>query len=417
MGPGQGATIIHADLDAFYASVEQLLDPSLLGRPVAVGAGVVLAASYEAKAYGVGAGMAGWRARQLCPDLQFVGGHFSEYQRRADQVMTVLEHFTPIVERVSIDEAFIDVSGAVHLFGPPAEIGAAIRLRVRAETGLPISVGAARTKHLAKIASQVAKPDGLVVVEPDRELEFLTPLPVGLVWGVGPSTRARLARVGIHTIGELALTPTALLQGLVGQAVGARLGSLANNLDGRRVEKARRASSMGAQAALGRRRAEPELLASTLGYLSDRVAGRLRAAGRAGRTVTVRVRFPGMRSVSRGATLPAPVCATRTLTEVALELVDAALADNPGEREVTLLAVSVSHLVDAPALQLQLPIGSPGKEIQPGSAVGSSRWALDRAVDSVRDRFGRGSVGYARVVFTQEGRVPEEFRELAEREP
>src|SRR5438552_9717316 len=175
MAPGARATILHADLDAFYASVEQLLDPHLRGRPVAVGGGVVLAASYEAKAFGVGAGMPGWRARRLCPGLRFVGGHFREYQRLGDEVIDVLRDYTPLVERISIDEAFLDVAGSVHLFGPPGDIAAIIRQRVRDEIGLPVSVGVARTKHLAKVASQVAKPDGLVVVQPERGLEFLHP--------------------------------------------------------------------------------------------------------------------------------------------------------------------------------------------------------------------------------------------------
>ena len=198
--PDGGPTILHADLDAFYASVEQLLDPALRGRPIAVGGGpsggVVLAASYEAKAFGVQGGMPGWRAARLCPGLTFVRGHFGEYQRLADAVMDVLADVTPLVERISIDEAFLDVSGATHLFGPPEAIGRAIRRRVRTEIGLPISVGAARTKHLAKIASQVAKPDGIVVVQPGTEREFLDPLPVGLIWGVGPVNEQRLADLG-----------------------------------------------------------------------------------------------------------------------------------------------------------------------------------------------------------------------------
>ncbi|HJY48855.1 MAG TPA: DNA polymerase IV, partial [Stellaceae bacterium] len=181
-------------MDAFYASVEQLLDPSLRGKPIAVGGGVVLAASYEAKAFGVRGGMPGRQARELCPQLTFVSGHFEHYQRLGDAAIKVVNDFTPLVERISIDEAFADVAGCTHLFGPPAEIARAIRRRVRAELGLPISVGVARTKHLAKIASQVAKPDGLVVVDPDTELEFLHHLPVELMWGVGPVTRARLAR-------------------------------------------------------------------------------------------------------------------------------------------------------------------------------------------------------------------------------
>src|SRR5438046_8165627 len=200
---GTTATILHADLDAFYASVEQLLDPSLRGKPIAVGGGVVLAASYEAKAFGDHGGMPGRRARELCPDLVFVGGHFKEYQRLGDAAIRVLGDFTPLVERVSIDEAFADVAGCTHLFGPPVEIAKAIRQRVRTELGLAISVGVARTKHLAKIASQVAKPDGMVVVDPETEIEFLHRLPVELMWGVGPATQARLAKIGVLTIGQL----------------------------------------------------------------------------------------------------------------------------------------------------------------------------------------------------------------------
>ncbi|HUO49567.1 MAG TPA: DNA polymerase IV, partial [Acidimicrobiales bacterium] len=278
MARAPGATILHADLDAFYASVEQLLDPSLRGRPIAVGNGVVLAASYEARGLGVRSGMPGWRARQLCPDLRFVGGHFTEYQRLGDRVIDVLRDFTPVVERVSIDEAFLDVTGAVHLFGPPSDIAAAIRARVRSEIGLPVSVGVARTKHLAKIASQVAKPDGLVVVHPTGERRFLDPLPVGLIWGVGPATRERLAASGIHTIGELVATSPDVLGRLVGRANGAKLGLLASNVDPRHVDTARPTRSVGAQAALGRAAPSGELLRTTLGYLVDRVAGRLRAS-------------------------------------------------------------------------------------------------------------------------------------------
>src|SRR5262247_3091247 len=227
------ATILHADLDAFYASVEQLLDPSLRGKPIAVGGGVVLAASYEAKAFGVHGGMSGRRARQLCPQLRFVPGHFHDYQRLGDAAMRVLSDFTPLVERLSIDEAFADVAGCERLFGPPVEIAKAVRRRVREELGLAISVGVARTKHLAKIASQVAKPDGLVVVDAERELDFLHCLPVELMWGVGPVTKARLAQVGVNTIGELAQMPGRRLQRLLGRALGTKLGALAWNCDSR----------------------------------------------------------------------------------------------------------------------------------------------------------------------------------------
>src|SRR5271155_1365781 len=246
------ATILHADLDAFYASVEQLLDPSLRGKPIAVGGGVVLAASYEARAFGIHGGMPGRQARELCPQLIFVGGHFKDYQRLGDAAINVLNDFTPLVERISIDEAFADVAGCTHLFGPPAEIAETIRRRVRAELGLPISVGVARTKHLAKIASQVAKPDGLVVVNPDTELDFLHDLPVELMWGVGPVTKARLAEVGVRTIGELAKTPGWSLEQLLGPAAGEKLAALAWNRDPREIRTHHRARSAGAPAPKGR---------------------------------------------------------------------------------------------------------------------------------------------------------------------
>src|SRR5579872_7533008 len=230
------ATILHADLDAFYASVEQLLDPALRGRPVAVGGGVVLAASYEARAFGVRSGMSGWHARQLCPQLTFVGGHFSEYQRLGDAAIQIIGDYTPLVERLSIDEAFADVAGCTHLFGPAPEIARTIRRRVRSELGLAISVGVARTKHLAKIASQVAKPDGLVVVDPARELDFLHELPVGLMWGVGPATERRLRDIGVTTIGELAKLPGRSLEEMFGPAAGEKLSALAWNRDPRAIE-------------------------------------------------------------------------------------------------------------------------------------------------------------------------------------
>src|ERR1700759_1878280 len=281
------ATILHADLDAFYASVEQLLNPSLRGKAVAVGGGVVLAASYEAKAFGVHGGMPGRRARELCPHLIFVDGHFKEYQRLGDAAIRVLNDFTPLVERISIDEAFADVAGCTHLFGPPADIAKTIRRRVREELGLPISVGVARTKHLAKIASQVAKPDGLVVVDPETELEFLHDLPVELMWGVGPVTKARLAEKGVLTIGQLAKLPRGSLEPLVGDALGQKLTALAWNRDPREIKTHRRAQSAGAQSALGKKPAEERVFRPTLRHLADRIGTRLRAKSRAGRTVTV----------------------------------------------------------------------------------------------------------------------------------
>src|SRR5438034_862456 len=256
----RSGAILHADLDAFYASVEQLLNPALRGKPIAVGGGVVLAASYEAKALGVRGGMSGRCARELCPQLQFVDGNFKEYQRLGEAAIEVLGDFTPLVERLSIDEAFADVTGCERLFGPPAQIAKEIRRRVREELGLPISVGVARTKHLAKIASQVAKPDGLVVVDPDTELQFLHQLPVELMWAVGPVTKARLAEIGVLNIGQLAKTPGWSLERLLGPAAGEKLAALAWNRDLRAIKAHRRAQSAGAQSAIGRKPAEARVL-------------------------------------------------------------------------------------------------------------------------------------------------------------
>ena len=415
--PDDGPTILHADLDAFYASVEQLLDPALRGLPIAVGGGpsggVVLAASYEAKAFGVAGGMPGWRAARLCPELRFVRGHFGEYQRIADRVMEVLGDVTPLVERISIDEAFLDVSGATHLFGSAEAIGTAIRRRVRTEIGLPISVGAARTKHLAKIASQVAKPDGMIVVQPGREREFLDPLPVGLIWGVGPVNSQRLADLGIRTIGELAQTPGSAVERILGHAVGHKINAMAHDADPRRVVTAHRAGSVGAQSAMPRRRPEPQDVRAVLAHLSDRVARRMRAKHRAGRTVTVRVRFAGMRSVTRSHTLAQPVAATLTLTEVAERLVWAAIEDNAGQ-EITLLSVSVSNLSEQRVIQPELDLPPPDPW-RPGSTTGVARRAVDGSMDAIRTRFGGDAVGYL-AARRRGASVPDEFRELAEHE-
>src|SRR6266699_2984283 len=357
-----GATILHADLDAFYASVEQLLDSSLRGKPIAVGGGVVLAASYEAKSFGISSGMSGRRARELCPQLIFVGGHFKDYQRLGDAVIKVLNDFTPLVERISIDEAFVDVAGCTHLFGPPAEIASAIRRRVRAELGLPISVGVARTKHLAKIASQVAKPDGLVIVDTDTALDLLHDLPVELMWGVGPVTKARLSEIGVLTIGQLAKTPGWSLERLLGPAASEKLTAMAWNRDLREIKTHPRARSAGAQSALGRKPAEERFLIPTLRHLADRVASRLRAKSRFGRTVTVRVRFADLRSVTRSVTLDAPISATAILAEIAEELVRRVLAHHPDEKTISLLAISVSHLEKLAEVQLELPLGLEDEE-------------------------------------------------------
>lgn len=411
-------TILHADLDAFYASVEQLLDPALAGLPIAVGGGVVLAASYEAKRFGVASGMPGSRAKQLCPQLRFVDGHFREYQRLADEVMEVLGDFTPHVQRISIDEAFLDVTGSIHLFGDGATIGASIRARVRSEIGLPISVGVASTKHLAKVASQVAKPDGMVVVPHGSELAFLGPLPVGLLWGVGPVTEAKLASRGIRTIGQMAAADGGMLRSLLGEAVGTKMSALAVNRDERSVKPTGRSSSVGAQSGFGRKIVTTELVRGVLGHLADRVSSRLRASQRAGRTVTVRVRLArqgtASRSITRSRTLAEPISTTLTITEIAEALVEVALADHPEYTEVSLLAISLSNLKATPALQLELAVET-DDPLRPGSPVGAARWAVDCSIDAVRLKFGRAAVGYAGPTLSPYGSVPDEFRELAER--
>jgi DNA polymerase-4 len=410
------ATILHADLDAFYASVEQLLDPSLRGKPIAVGGGVVLAASYEAKAFGVSSGMSGFRARELCPHLIFVGGHFGDYQRLGDAVIDVLNDFTPLVERISIDEAFADVAGCTHLFGSPAEIARAIRRRVRSELGLPISIGVARTKHLAKIASQVAKPDGLLIVDPGTELSFLHDLPVELMWGVGPVTKERLSVIGVRTIGQLANTPGWSLEPLIGPAASEKLTALAWNRDPRQIRTQRRARSAGAQSALGRKPAAERVVVPTLRHLADRVASRLRAKSRPGRTVTVGVRFADLRSITRSTTLDAPIASTVTLAEIAEELVRKALAHHPDEKTISLLAISVSQLEQRVDLQLELPLTLDDAKRRPGSKQGVARWLADCAVDAIRDRFGWEAVGYGSVALEASRSVPDAFRELAEKD-
>lgn len=409
------ASILHADLDAFYASVEQLLEPRLRGKPMAVGGGVVLAASYEARAFGVRSGMPGRRARELCPDIVFVGGHFSEYQRLGDAAIAVLGDYTPDIERISIDEAFADVSGSTRLFGAPREIARTIRARVRAELGLPISIGVARTKHLAKIASQVAKPDGLVIVDPKTELEFLHNLPVELMWGVGPATKIRLFDMGIETIGQLGQTSPGSLERALGCAVGGKLAALAWNRDPRAIQSHRRAHSAGAQSALGRKPPVESVFRPVLQHLAERIASRLRAKDRPARTVTVRVRFADLRSVTRAITLPEPIYATAALTEIAVNLVRDVLRDHPNEKTISLLAISASHLGRS-TLQLELPFRLADDGLHPGTRKGLALSRVDHAMDAIRDRFGWGVIGYASVAPNAERSVPDDFRSLAEKE-
>jgi DNA polymerase-4 len=377
----EGATILHADLDAFYASVEQRDDARLRGRPVVVGAGVVLAASYEAKACGVRTAMPGGLARQLCPQAIVVPPRMSAYSEASRAVFEVFEGTTPLVEGLSIDEAFLDVGGLRRVSGTPREIAARLRLDVRQRVGLPITVGVARTKFLAKVASGVAKPDGLMVVPPDGELAFLHPLPVERLWGVGRVTAAKLRDRGISTVGEVARVPEAALVAMLGRGSGRHLHALAHNRDPRPVEVGRRRRSMGAQRALGRRRPRPTPadVDASLVALVDRVARRMRGAGRVGRTVTLRLRFDDFSRATRSRTLARATSSTHTILATARGLLAEAspLVERQG---LTLVGVAVGNLGDDRAVQLELPFGR-------GSAT-----ALDAALDEVRDRFGTTAV-------------------------
>ncbi len=390
--------------------------PRCAASPSPSGAGLCLPLLTKPKPSASAAGCRDGRRADSVREFVFVNGHFKEYQRLGDAAIKVVNDFTPLVERISIDEAFADVTGCTHLFGPPAEIARAIRRRVRAELGLPISVGVARTKHLAKIASQVAKPDGLVVVDPDTELEFLHHLPVELMWGVGPVTRARLAEIGVLTIGQLAKTPGWSLERLLGPAAGEKLAALAWNRDPREIKIDRRAGSVGAQSAIGRKPAEERVFRPALLHLADRIGTRLRAKSRPGRTVTVRVRFANLDSATRSVTLGAPISATVILAEIAEELVRAVLADHPDEKTISLLTISVSHLEEHWDVQLELPLGLKDEARRPGTRKGMARWVADCAVDRIRDRFGWDAVGYASVALGISRSVPDEFRKLAEKD-
>jgi DNA polymerase IV len=374
------ATVLHADLDAFYASVEQRDDRRLRGRPVIVGGGVVLAASYEAKAYGIRTAMSGGRARRLCPHAVVVSPRMSVYSEASKAVYRVFEDTTPSVEGLSIDEAFLDVRGMERLSGSPPEIARRLRREVLEHVGLPITVGVARTKFLAKVASGVAKPDGLLVVPPDRELEFLHPLPVERLWGVGPVTSEKLRRLGITTVREVAELDESLLVAILGQASGRKLHALAHNRDPRRVQVGRRRRSMGSQRALGRRAARtPAELDATLLAISDRLGQRLRAARRVCRTVTLRLRFDDFSRATRSYTFRESTAHTQVILGVARDLLHAAMP-MIRQRGVTLVGLTLSNLDDDSAIQLALPFGR------------RSSIALDRALDVVRDRFGTDAV-------------------------
>ena len=370
------ATILHADVDAFFAAVEQRDDPSLRGRPVLVGAGVVLAPSYEAKAHGIRTAMSLRRARRLCPRAIVVRPRMSAYVEASKDVYRVFDDTTPVVEGLSIDEAFLDVRGMQRIAGTPAEIAARLRLEVRKRVGLPITVGVARTKFLAKVASGVAKPDGLLVVPPGEELAFLHPLPVERLWGVGPRTAVKLHDLGLRTVGQVAWVGEATLVALLGRAAGRHLHALAHNLDPRPVKPGQRRRSVGAQRALGRGPKSLDDVETSLLGLVDRVTRRMRAADRVGRTVVLRLRFDDFSRATRSFTLPdatantdAILGAARGLLATAVPLIE--------QRGITLVGVAVSNLGDAG--QLVLPFDRHTD-------------ALDAALDEVRERFGTKAV-------------------------
>jgi DNA polymerase-4 len=377
------ATILHADLDSFYASVEQRDDHGLRGRPVIVGAGVVLAASYEAKACGVKTAMGGSQARRLCPKAAVVPPRMSAYSEASKAVFRVFERAAPVVEALSIDEAFLDVRGLERISGSPATIAARLRREVRDEVGLPISVGVARTKFLAKVASAVSKPDGLLVVPPDSELEFLHPLPVDRLWGVGRVTSAKLRSRGVETVGQVAELEQEALVAMLGRAAGRHLHALAHNRDPRPVRTRGRRRSIGAQRALGRRPRPRAELEAVLMILVDRVTRRVRAAGRVCRTVVLRLRFADYSRATRSATMLEATAQTDTILALATGLLAVSMPAI-SSRGLTLVGVALTNLSDRGGIQLRLPFERVRE--------------LDQTLDSIRDRFGSGAITRGRLV-------------------
>ncbi len=402
------ASILHVDLDAFFASVEQLDDPSLRGKPVIVGGlgprGVVAAASYEAREFGVHSAMPMMRARRACPNGVFVAPRFDAYQDASHAVMTIMRSYTPLVEPISLDEAFLDVQGARRLHGTGPEVAQQIRDQVRAETGLTASVGVATTKLLAKLASDLSKPDGLLVVEPGTELEFLHPLDVRRLWGVGPATQKRLARLGVRTVGDLAAQPEDTLVATVGNSQGHHLYALAWNRDDRPVEPDHEVKSIGHEETFPVDVHDRDALGHEISRLADKVGARLRAAGRAARTVQLKARYADFRTVTRSRTLDAATDVGAELAAVARELLDKVAV----EQGIRLLGVSGQQLVPTDesgdqGLLFGEPAGSQESAAGPsGPAAGSmgpaaraKRAAVERSMDAVREKFGPGAVGPA----------------------
>jgi DNA polymerase-4 len=376
-------TILHADLDSFYASVEQRDEPRLRGRPVIVGMGVVLAASYEAKACGVRTAMGAGRARALCPRAAFVSPRMSAYTDASRAVFAIFERTSPVVEALSIDEAFLDVRGLEHISGNPREIAVQLRREVHEEVGLAITVGLATTKFLAKVASAVAKPDGLLVIPPGSELAFLHPLPVERLWGVGRVTSERLHAHGITTVRQVARANEQELMKMLGRASGRQLHALAHNRDPRSVRRRPRRRSIGAQRALGRRGGDPAEVQAALMTIVDRVARRLRAAQRAARTVVLRLRFDDFARATRSRTLAEATTRTATVLRVARGLLRTA-GPLIQQRGLTLIGVALTNLCDQDAIQLALPFDRVAE--------------LDRTLDELRERFGSGIVARASLV-------------------
>jgi DNA polymerase-4 len=382
--------ILHADLDAFYASVEQRDNARLKQQPVIVGAGVVLSASYEARAYGVRTPMGLTLALRLCPQAIVVEPRFTAYSDASKAVFEVFQHTTPLVEGLSIDEAFLDVRGMRQLSGTSTEIAVRLRSEVREQVGLAITVGVARTKFLAKVASDVAKPDGLLVVPPDGELAFLHPLPVERLWGVGPVTARKLHNRGITTVGEVAEFAEDALVAILGQAGGRHLHALAHNRDPRPVQVGRRRRSIGSQRALGRSPRSHEAIDAVLVGLVDRVTRRMRAAGRVGRTVVLRLRFNDFSRATRSHTLQWATSHTETILAALRGLVTLAMPmiEHQG---LTLIGVAVGNLDSHGAVQLALPF-----DRHPGGA-------LDAVLDEVRNRFGSAAITRAVLLGRDQG--------------
>lgn len=390
--PAREATIMHADMDAFFASVEQRDNPELRGKPVGVGGGVITAASYEAKRMGVDPPTNPRRARQLCPDLVIVPGRHEAYSEASKQVFEVFERYSPTVEGISIDEAFLDVGGMEHFKGGPREIGEAIRRDVREEVGLPVTVGIASVKFIAKIASGFAKPDGLMVVEPGTELEFLRPLDIERLWGVGKVTAEKLRSRGIHYIGDIADYGQERLEPVVGKSAAARFTDLANARDPRRVKPRQRRKSVGAQRAIPNKPYTADEIDRYMAGLVEKAAPRLRKTGRSARTVVLGIRFADFSRITRSATLPRPTSNTEEFLQALRGLLAPEL-DQIRERGITLIGISLANLEEG--AQLELDFSTTAKR--------RANPKVDETLDAVRQRFGKDAIKRGALVDQDEG--------------